>query len=219
MFCMKRLILYDLDGTLVDTLEDLTVAANHMLRMLQAPPVSSQEVGRAVGRGVHELVRSCLKSDDPKRLAYGVDVFRAYYARHLLDRSQLYPGAQEALEHFKDRHQAVITNKPEPFSREILERLGVAGYFVEVIGGDANVPKKPDPAAVLALMQRHGVVPAETLLIGDSPIDVETGRNAGVMVVGVAHGLTDEPALAAARPDALVKNFQALLERAQQEGW
>ena len=216
---MKRLVLYDLDGTLVDTLEDLTAAANHMLRILQAPPVSSHEVRRAVGRGVHELVRSCLKHEDPKRLAYGVDVFRAYYARHLLDHSHLYPGAQAVLEHFKGRHQAVITNKPEPFSREILERLGVAGYFVEVIGGDAGLPKKPDPAAVMALMQRHGTAPAETLLIGDSPIDVETGRNAGVLVVGVAHGLTDGPELAAARPDALVTNFQELLARAGQEGW
>lgn len=216
---MKRLIAYDLDGTLVDTLEDIAVAANHMLRVLQAPAVPPHEVRRYVGRGVHQLVSGCLKADDPKRIEYGVSVFRAYYARHLLDHSRLYPGARAVLEHFRERDQAVITNKPNPFASQILEALGVAGYLCEVIAGDAGYPKKPDPEALCSLMAKRQVAPGETVVIGDSPIDMEAGRRAGALTVAIAHGLTDEEELVLAAPDALVKDFEGLLELAKRDAW
>lgn len=216
---MKQLILYDLDGTLVDTLADITCAANHMLRILQASAVSAHEVRGYIGCGVHELVKRCLNTEDPKRIEYGVSVYRAYYARHMLDQSRLYPGAREVLDYFNARRQAVITNKPNPFSREILTALGVADYFFEIIAGDSAYPKKPDPSAARAMVQRAGSRPEETLLIGDSPIDIETGRRAGVATIGVLHGFSDKGELLAAAPDVLVQDFSELLQHAKKEDW
>ena len=216
---MKRLIIYDLDGTLVDTKEDISRAANHMLSQLHLPPLASQEICRYVGRGLHNLIKGCLQTDDPRRIEQGTKSYRAYYAAHLLDHSRLYPGAQEALEYFKSRAQVVITNKPNPYSREILMGLGVAGYFIEIVAGDSAYPKKPDPAAVRSVMERAQAAPEETLMVGDSPIDIETGRNAGVLTVGIAQGFADDHELQAASPDVLIRNFTELLTLVRQRRW
>ncbi len=216
---MKRLIVYDLDGTLVDTLEDITRAVNHMAQQFDAPALAADEVRRFVGHGLHQLVKSCLKTDDPRRIERGAKIYRAYYADHLVDHSRLYPGVREVLEHFKGRTQVVVTNKPNPFSRDILHALDVERYFWNVIAGDEEYPKKPDPTAVRSLMDQAGVSPNDTLLIGDSPIDVQTGRSAGVVTVGVLHGFADATDLSAAAPDALVRDFTELLRVANQQAW
>lgn len=216
---MKRLIVYDLDGTLVDTLEDIAASANYMLRSLQAPPVVNADIKGYVGRGVRELVRACLKSDDEEHIARGVQVYRAYYAQHLLDHSRLYPGVREVLQHFSGRLQVVLTNKPDPFSTHLLRALGLARHFAQIIAGNGEFPRKPDPSAILALLKVHGVAPADALIIGDSPIDIQTGRGAGVMTVAVTQGLTDADALRQAEPDVLVADFPELLTIARQRGW
>ena len=223
---MKRLIIYDLDGTLVDTLEDITAAANHMLDVLGAPAVAAQDIRRAVGRGVEELVARCLGTEDPARIEQGVAVYRTHYAQHLADHSRLYPGARALLDYFTPPRaggtgcrQAVVTNKPNPFSRDLLAALGIEGYFVAIVAGDAEYPRKPDPSAVQALMQRASAAPEETVVIGDSPVDVEAGRRAGVFTVGMRHGFADEDELAAASPGALVGSFPELLALAKRLGW
>ncbi len=216
---MKRLFIYDLDGTLVDTLEGLLCATNDTLRVLQAPPVSAEEVRRAVGRGVHELVKECLKTQDPKALEHAVNVFRSYYARHAVETSRLFPGAKELLDHFVQRRQAVLTNKPNPFATDILKVLGMADYFFQIVAGDSGFPKKPDPASARELMRQSGAAAAETVFIGDSPIDIDTARRAGIMSVSVLHGFTDEPELTAAKPDLLVKDFPELLRIAKGQSW
>lgn len=216
---MKRLIVYDLDGTLVDTLGDIAAAANHLLRQSGSPELPAQEIRRYIGRGVRELVRGCLKSDDSARLERGVEIYRAYYAAHLVDRSRLYPGALAVLTHFSARRQAVITNKPDVFSRDILRALGIEEFFCQIVGGDSGYPKKPDPASIRAVMEASGALPAETLFIGDSPIDIETGRNAGVLTVGVTHGFSDEDELRRATPDEIVRDFEALRALAKREQW
>jgi phosphoglycolate phosphatase len=216
---LKRLIVYDLDGTLVDTLEDITQAANHMLRQMGAPLRLPSEVRAAIGLGASQLVKACLNTDDPELIERGLGIYRAYYGEHFLDHSALYPGARETLEYFKSRRQAVITNKPNPFSRELLSGLGVASYFLDIVGGDSNYPRKPDPAALCAMMRVAEIRPSETLLVGDSPIDVETGRNAGVFTVALAHGFSDIDELSASCPDTIVGNFKELLALAQKQGW
>lgn len=216
---MKQLIVYDLDGTLVDTLQDITNAANHMLSQLKKPPLTPDSVRRYVGRGVRQLVADCLQTNDSDRIAEGLRVYRAYYGRHLTDNSRLYPGAVELLAYFKGRQQAVITNKPNPYSRDLLAALGVAGYFVDIIGGDSVHPKKPDPGSLKALMAQTGVDAEETLFIGDSPIDVEAGRKAGVLTVAITHGLADLDELRQAAPDRLVDDFTELLGLVRHEQW
>ncbi|MFA6600312.1 MAG: HAD-IA family hydrolase [Candidatus Omnitrophota bacterium] len=216
---MKQLILYDLDGTLVDTREDIVRAANHMCREMGAGELSFEQVCAFVGWGLRDLVAKCLGTADLKRVEKGAKIFRAYYQDHLLDTSRLYPGAVEVLDYFKDRKQAVLTNKPNPFSRIMLERLGVAGYFVEIVAGNSNYPQKPDPAAVLAIMKRESVEPGRALFVGDSIIDLETGRNAGVETAILTHGFMAEKDLIPARPDWLVSDFEAFLQCAKKEGW
>ena len=218
---MKRLIVYDLDGTLVNTLQDITASANYMLSALGRPAVEPEAVRLYVGRGVRELIRQCLGRAGEEEIDRALAVYREHYAHHMLDTSWLYPGAFELLEHFDrlGRTQAVITNKPNPYSTQILTALGVSDRFLQIIGGDDGFPKKPDPASLRALMAASGAGPAETVFIGDSPVDVETGRRAGVFTAAVTHGLATAEEVAAARPDATAENFTQLAELARAQGW
>ncbi len=216
---MKRLVVYDLDGTLVDTLQDITNAANHMLSRLKAPLLTPDCVRRFVGRGIQQLVAECLNTDDPQRIQEGLAIYRAHYHQHLVDHSRLYPGTRDILEHFRSRVQAVITNKPNPYSRELLTALGVANYFLDIIGGDTPYPRKPDPTSLHSMMERVDATPEETLLVGDSPIDIETGHRAGVLTVTVSHGLADAGELATASPDLMVSNLLELLTVVKRHGW
>ncbi len=216
---IKRLIIYDLDGTLVDTGEDIANAANFMLQQMSEAPRSLDEVKALVGRGLHDLVYRCLDTTDPQRIERGLELFHDYYRAHLLDHSALYPGAADVLQHFRSRIQAIVTNKPHSFARQLVEGLGIAAQFAEIIGGGSPYPKKPDPAAIQALMGRWQLQPRDVLLIGDSLIDFETGRNAGVTTALLTHGYEEQAALQCAHPDALAGNFRELLDLALQQGW
>lgn len=216
---MKRLIVYDLDGTLVDTSEDITDAINHMLTQLSARPLARQEIRTVVGGGLHDLVQRCLHTDDQPLIRRGMEVFGAYYAAHLDDHSCLYPGARRTLDYFRDRTQAVLTNKPQPFARDLLVRLGVAEYFVEIITPATGRPKKPDPTTLLALMDRLGLARGDVLLIGDSLIDWETARNAGVEALLLTHGFEDHEELRRAAPAAVVRDFREVMEAVKRSRW
>ena len=216
---MKRLILYDLDGTLVDTSRDITQAVNYMVAQLGGVPLSLDEVRRYVGRGMHELVASALKRDDPLLVDEAERLFATYYAEHLADSSALYPGAQDTLDFFHPRPQAILTNKPNPFSRQLLTSLGVLEYFTDIVAGEDLYPRKPDPTGAQALMAAVGAQPHETLLIGDSPVDIETGRNAGIHTIVMTHGFVSASELHAAQPDDVVDNFEALLALVKARGW
>lgn len=211
--------MYDLDGTLVDTRRDIAEAANHMRSRMGLPPMPEKEICGYVGLGLKSLVEGCLGTADPASVEKGTKTYRAYYSEHLLDHTSLYSGAREVLEHFRPRRQAVITNKPDPYSRKILEALGVAGYFFEIVAGDSRYPKKPDPTSLLALMRGEGAPASGTLFVGDSPIDVETASKAGVPTVALAQGFTDREELKSAGPDYLVEDFGDLLRMAKEKAW
>ena len=215
----KRLVIYDLDGTLVDTAQDIAQAVNHAVTSLGHAPLASREIRAGVGRGVAHLIGQCLQTDDETRIAAGVQLFRDYYGAHLVDHSTLYPGTREALDYFRARTQVVLTNKPDPYAQDLLHALGIDGSFAQIVAADGHAPIKPDPSAVFALLEAYGAAPKEALMIGDSPIDVETGRRAGVLTAVVSHGFSDEADLRAARPDALVRDFPALLALAKQRAW
>ena len=215
----KSLILYDLDGTLVDTKEDIASSANHMLGRMGLPPLTVEQVVPFVGKGISQLIAACLGTDDPRLMEEGLRIYRAHYAEHMLDKSRLYPGALDLLEHFKSRVQAVITNKPNPYSTEILKGLGVARYFIEIVGGDSPYPKKPEPDSLLALMKKAGAGPDETLFIGDSVVDIQTGRRAGVLTAVVTHGFERKEVLLGESPALAVESLKALLEEAKGRGW
>lgn len=214
----KHLIVYDLDGTLVDTAEDITEAINAMLTELSVSALSRDEIRSYVGRGLHDLVGRCLNTEDPALLERGLRSFVAYYGAHMTDHSRLYPGAREALEHFKSRLQVIFTNKPNPYAKDLMDKLGVGGYFTDILAG-GTPRKKPDPSALLDVMRRLRVSPEEALIVGDSLIDVQTGRNAGILTVILGQGFEDREALAAAKPDVMVDHMQAFLALAKERGW
>lgn len=216
---MKKLILYDLDGTLADTRRDIINGVRYALRTLQGPELTDDEIKDCVGAGLHELIRKVFRTDDEKLADRGSKLYREHYKKHMLDHTHLYAGARECLEYFKDRKQAVITNKPNPFSSQILEALGVAHYFIAILAGDNGLPFKPDPAAIHHLMEETGATEEETLFVGDSPVDIQAARNGGVEVVTLSHGFASEPVLREAKPDHIVRDFAEFLELARRQQW
>jgi phosphoglycolate phosphatase len=207
-----RLVVFDLDGTLIDSAADLAAAANAMLTHFApaASALSLTDVRSFVGDGARKLVERTLRA---RGLAVpaeeGLSVFLPAYRACLLERTVLYPGVREALDALgATRTLAVLSNKPGGMSRTILAGLGVADRFSRIYGGD-DVPKKPDPAGLLQLARELGAAPAETLMVGDSATDIRTGRAAGVRTAGVSYGF-DRAGAERERPELMVSDLGEL---------
>jgi phosphoglycolate phosphatase len=192
---VTRLAVFDLDGTLVDSLDDLHASVNHALRALGLPPRSRAEVHGFVGEGARLLLERAV-SPHVHLLEPALAAWRPHYEAHCLDHTRPYPGV-EALLAGSGRALAVHTNKPGEMARKILSGLGLLPRFAAVIGGD-EAPRKPDPTGLLELMARVGASPAETIFVGDSRVDVATARAAGVSLVAVTWGFGTRAELAEA---------------------
>ena len=187
---MIQLVVFDLDGTLVDSSRDLAEATNALLADLGATPLSLDAVVSLVGEGAAVLVRRALERAglDPDT-PYALERFLVHYDARLLDTTRPYAGMVEAVNAVRARHRvAVLTNKPERPTRQILQGLGIDALFSDVIGGDSAHGRKPDPAGLLDLVARAGATPAETLLVGDSPVDLVTARRAGTHICLARYG-------------------------------
>jgi phosphoglycolate phosphatase len=205
-----RLLIFDLDGTLIDSEADLVQSVNAVRTWMGLDPLPEKLVATYVGRGVPVLMRRALGEDASEEdIARGVDYFLQFYQEHMLDHTVPYPGVREALERLNGRTLAVLTNKPVNFSRSILEGLRLAPYFSFVYGGNSFEHKKPHPVGVLRLMEETGASAAETLIVGDSDTDVLTGRNAGVKICGVTYGIGSHT-LQNTPPDFLVDDLREL---------
>jgi phosphoglycolate phosphatase len=214
-----RVLVFDLDGTLIDSSHDLAGAVNVARSRCGLGPLSHAQVMTFIGNGARELVRlgisfeSGVANDEQIELALGH--FREHYAKHLLDQTQPYPGVREALDIFARktaapaRTLAVLTNKPLRFTRPILDGLGLASYFRFIYGEDSFPTKKPDPAGLHSILRDSHAAPHEAMLIGDSDIDVRTARNAGVWACGVSYGLSSNQ-LAACPPDLMLDSLLEL---------
>lgn len=187
-------LIFDLDGTLVDTKTDLAAATNFMLSALELPILTIAQVEQFIGEGARVLVERALGPQRADLVPRGFALFMDYYTAHLLDHTQPYAGIPELLAtaYAQSRALSVLTNKPEVPSRAILTGLGLANFFGALVGGDTLPVRKPDPQGVRYLQQLTGVNLAETVLIGDSRIDVETGRGAGITTCGVTWGFGAE---------------------------
>lgn len=205
-----QLLIFDLDGTLIDSKTDLALSVNALRERMGLGPLTHELISSYVGQGATLLVRRALgegvNEDDVQK---GLNFFLDYYRLHMLDHTVLYPGVRRALEQLRARRLAVLTNKPVRFSREILAGLGVADYFSFVYGGNSFAQKKPDPVGVTTLMNDAGVTPRQTMIIGDSETDVLTGHNAGVWTCGVTYGF-GSPTLENAPPDLLLNDLREL---------
>jgi phosphoglycolate phosphatase len=185
------LVAFDLDGTLIESSRDLADAVNALVVEYGGAPLGVDEVTGMVGEGAAVLVRRALAaaSLDPETPG-SLDRFLAHYSAGLTVHTKPYPGIPEALAALRARGAtiAVLTNKPQRLSVEILNRLGLAGAFSHVIGGDTAAGRKPDPTGLLEIVRRSGTSPAATILVGDSPIDLATARRAGTRICLARYG-------------------------------
>jgi phosphoglycolate phosphatase len=183
-------VAFDLDGTLVDSRLDLAEAVNRARADLGLPPLAVAQVLGMVGEGARNLVRRALGGDpEPALLERAFESFLAHYDRVCLERTRPFPGVDGLVRRLAGRLPlAVVTNKPERFSRRIVEHLGWGALFAAVIGGDTLPVRKPDPAVLRLAAERLGVAPGELLLVGDSRVDAEAAEGAGARLVLVAWG-------------------------------
>jgi phosphoglycolate phosphatase len=205
-----RLLVFDLDGTLVDSKQDLALSVNAMRTEMGLAPLALDLIASYVGHGVNLLVRRSLGSRaTSENVEKGLAFFLAYYRDHMLDNTAPYPGVAEALEKLSGHKMAVLTNKPVIFSREMLTRLGFAPYFAYIYGGNSFPQKKPDPIGLHRLMEDLQISARETLMVGDSDTDVLTGRNAGVLTCGVTYGFGAHT-LEQVSPDLVIDDLREL---------
>jgi phosphoglycolate phosphatase len=198
-----RLFIFDLDGTLVNTIEDLTASVNFALTKLGRPPVLLDRVRQYVGDGTALLLSRAL-GDRQEFLEEATGIFTVHYSRNLTVRSRLYPGVRETLEHFRRIPLAVATNKPRALSEPILETLGIRPFFRMVIGADEGLKLKPAPDAFLRIMEELAVPPELTAVVGDGTTDISAGKAAGITTCAVTYGFRAEELLQQAGPDHVI---------------
>jgi len=210
-----QLVIFDLDGTLIDSRLDLVHSVNAALRHIGRPELPDDVIASYVGDGAPVLIQRALGGEevDEALVRKGLEFFLSYYRTHKLDHTTVYPGVAAALAAIQNlaapssngspRKLAVLSNKPVIPSKAIIDALGLGQFFSQVYGGNSFSTKKPDPEGARRLLEEYGVQPQQAAIIGDSHVDVNTGRNAGMVTVGVTYGfaphtLQDEP------PDVLV---------------
>ena len=209
-----KLLVFDLDGTLIDSAQDLCNSVNATLEHCNLPRLPDSQIAGYIGDGALMLMRRALAAEkgvdaDEAFLSRAYEFFLAYYREHKLDFTYAYAGVTEALQALSTsldgvaRKMAVLTNKPVRPAQAICEALGLAPFFIAIHGGNSFATKKPDPEGIRAVMEQAGARPEETVMIGDSEVDVNTARNAGTWSIGCTFGLAPQT-LECAPPDVLV---------------
>ncbi len=215
------LIVFDLDGTLIDSAQDLAISMNATRNHLGMDPLDPKLIYSFLGNGAAMLVRRALGPEASEDLnQQALSFFLKYYRAHALEHTRLYPGVRQLVEELAEQGhtQAVLTNKPVKISRDLVTALGLCQHFSQIYGGDSFPAKKPDPMGLLALMKEMRMEPGETMMVGDSGVDIQTARHAAVKACGVAWGFqpgafeTDKPDILIQHPAELM-NFVTARER------
>jgi phosphoglycolate phosphatase len=206
------LIVFDLDGTLVDSLPDLAAAANFALRQLGLPEHPLEAHRQMIGQGEKNFVRRFLGPDHQHLYDQALALYLEHYSQNLGNRSRLYPGVPETLARLSSLKLAVLSNKREDLSQGVIEVMGMAGFFKAVRGGDSYGVLKPNSEGLSALITELGEKPARTLMVGDKPADILAGRGAGAFTAALTSGYGDPEALAAAAPQYLLHSFPGLVD-------
>lgn len=211
---MKHAVIFDLDGTLLNTLGDLRAATNHALEVRGLPPHSMEEIRQFIGNGIRLLIRRAMPEGTPEaEIDAALDDFKAYYAAHIHDRTVPYDGIPQLLTALRKRgiKVAVLSNKIDSASQQLIEY-----FFPEktdvVFGEHVGVPRKPDPTSCRMVMQQLGVQPEQVLYVGDSGTDMQTAKNAGLYAVGVTWGFRSKEVLLKYGADVLVHRPEQILQ-------
>lgn len=210
---MLKAVLFDLDGTLLNTLDDLAASVAHAMRAMNLPPRTKEEVRLFVGSGARVLCEKCLNGLDEARVDEMQALFQAHYREHLKDATAPYPGIMETLAALRDRgvRRGVVSNKFSAASKAVCD-LYFGDLIEAVVGEEPGVRRKPAPDTLLAAMERLGVRPSECAMVGDSPQDILAAKAAGCLAVGVTWGFRSRAELEEARADVIIDSAAALLE-------
>ena len=214
-----QLVIFDLDGTLIDSRLDLVHSVNAAIRHIGRPELPDHVIASYVGDGAPILIQRALGGEqvDEAVIRKGLEYFLSYYREHKLDHTTLYPGITDALAAIQNsanghpRKLAVLTNKPVNPSRAIVDALRLGPFFMQVYGGNSFATKKPDPEGARKLLAETGIAPEHAVIVGDSHTDIETGHNAGLWTIGVTYGFAPQT-LADVSPDVMVDHPRELAE-------
>ncbi len=210
------LLIFDLDGTLVDTLDDITASVNYTLARLDKKPLLRESVRQFVGDGVERLLARAFGTDNPPPEA--VSLYKSHHRAHLIVNSRLYPSVRETLEYFRSIPLVVISNKSSEFVMPVLERLGIRSCFAECFGADSGLPLKPAPDLVLHALSRFSAAKEAAALVGDGTTDIRAGKAAGIITCAVTYGFRTETELRSLNPDYVVRDLAELKTIFQPEG-
>jgi phosphoglycolate phosphatase len=205
-----QLLVFDFDGTLVDTKKDIADSVNRTLDELSLHTLDHETLFTFIGKGVNHLMTRSLEGTGCDDLPRAIKIFMRHYEEHLMDQTSLFPNCRATLEHFSHKENTILSNKPTRFITRILDALDCRAPFSTIIGGDRMPAKKPDPGGLRRIMAQHRARPEETLMIGDSLMDVETGKRAGVKICGVTYGHAGRESLETAQPDWIIDDLSEL---------
>jgi phosphoglycolate phosphatase len=210
------LLIFDLDGTLIDSKLDLAHAVNATRAHMGEPPLEHELVYSYVGSGAPVLIRRAFPGASEEQITAALQYFLDYYRDHMLDYTVLYPGVRETLEKLDNgaRRLAVLTNKPVRMSAAILDGLNIGQHFFRVYGGNSFEQKKPNPVGIETLLRETGARKEHTVMVGDSAVDIRTARNAGISCCGVTYGFQPE-SLSEDPPDFLIERMDQIFAALQ----
>ncbi|MDR3195751.1 MAG: HAD-IA family hydrolase [Endomicrobium sp.] len=205
-------LIYDLDGTLVDSLGDIASSVNLVREDNGLERLSLKQIRSYLGSGINALISEAIPDKGEKFRQNAVEGFKSYYKRRMLDTTVMFSGVKEMLESLKDKKKAILTNKNEVYAKEIMKELGLVGYFVEVWGGDTLDVRKPDPKTVLELVKTTKSDLSKTVMIGDSANDFLVAKAAGVASIAVSYGYCGLEQIESYKPDFIVKTPQEIID-------
>lgn len=205
-----KTIIFDFDGTLVDTKLDIARSVNILLEEEGLKKIPEEKIYEFIGNGTEVLLKKSFSYANGKMRDGLIDRYLEIYEEHMLDNTKPFPGILNMLEGLKGRSFYILTNKHERFAVKILKYFGILHYFKEVVGVDTFNIKKPDPFGILRVIEKEGIERCEVVMVGDSEVDIDTGKNAGVLTCAVLWGLGREEDLIKKKPDFLAKTPEEL---------
>jgi phosphoglycolate phosphatase len=204
------LVMFDLDGTLANTGQDLADAVNYTRAHFDLAPLPARIVHLNVGRGVEYLLKHSVPTKSAEQFQDILSVFLGRYENHLLDNTVLYPAVHDVLDYFRGKRRVVVSNKIHRLTEAVLRGLGVEKQYDAILGGDSVAEKKPHPALLQEALNRFGIRPPHAVIVGDGDTDVEAGKRAGIVTCGVTYGLGSKEGLVTAKPDILIDDLAEL---------
>jgi phosphoglycolate phosphatase len=203
-------IIFDVDGTLVDSRKDIVKAVHHALRAVGLEEKSSDQIITTLGMDIEDFILKCIGRRHRNLLHDAVDSFTEYFLKHAADESKLYPHVKEVLRYFQYKRKFVVTNRKKNITKATLKKLGVMNYFEDIFGADDETCMKPSVCPIDRLSARHGFVKEKTMIVGDMDIDIMTGKNFGIKTCWVSYGLGKKEDVEGLRPDFTVDDIREL---------